>query len=149
MNEIQKFITSYQDISELNNHIHEIKQSVRDFEKDVLKRVIEIRKIRSKIYNNSCTGRVDSVCYINNSDIIFDVSYCGCCENNREELEVDLLLMDDENVEDFFIKQKKISDDERLEIKKKKESEDKIMLEQYERKEYARLKKKLSNKEKE
>ena len=95
---------------------------------------------------DSCGGRVDCICYINSDEVSFEVSYCGCCENNEEELSVDLLLMEDEDVKVLFTKEQKERVEENLRRKEEKEDKEKLELEEYEKQEYERLNKKFTNK---
>jgi hypothetical protein len=142
--EIKKFISSYQDISEMKSQIWDIKKSVEKFEKNVVDRIKEIRRIRAKVYNNAVRGRVVDVVSIGQDDISFEVSYCGCCEDDEEDLDVALLLMKDEDVTNFFTNKKKESDAEKLRIKKETEAANKAALEAHEKKEYNRLRNKFA-----
>lgn len=142
--EIQEFITSYQNISQLKSEIWDIEKSVEHLDERAIERIIEIRKIRANIYGNSYTGRVNSICRVTEEDISFEVSYCGCCENDGEELPVDLLLMANKDVKDFFTKQKKERDEEELMKKKQKKAIEKAELKVHEKKEYERLKSKFT-----
>lgn len=142
--EIKEFISSYQDISEMKSQIWDIKKSVEKFEKNVVDRIKEIRRIRSTLYNNRVSGRVVDVCRISQDDVSFEVSYCGCCENDEEDLSVDLLLMNDKDVLTFFTNKKNEGDAERLKIKKETDATNKAALEAHEKKEYKKLKKKFA-----
>ncbi len=145
--DIQKFITAHKDASELKSQAYEIKQSVDNIEESVVSRVIKIRDIRATAFKTKARGRVDDIVYINNSEVCFSVSYCGCCENDEEELEVELLLMDDEKVLEIFSKRKAELDREKLEKERKEKAIQKAELKAHDKAEYERLKGKFEGKQ--
>lgn len=141
--DIQKFINAHRDAAELKSQAYEIKESVEEFEKSVVLRVVEIKGLRARAYKTKARGRVDNIVYINNSTVCFDVSYCGCCMNDEEELNADLLLMDNEDITKFFEAEKWASDEAKAKEEKQEKAVKKAELKAHEKAEYERLKSKF------
>ena len=133
--DIEKYIS-------LKNKISKMEDDTYELEGPVFEKIKQIYEIKRKI-NNYSKGRVSSINSVSEEKIYFEVSYCGCCEGNNESFPIKLLSMNEKEILKFFkdIKEKNIK--EKKEKERIEKEEKKIRLEEYDRKEFDRLKNKF------
>ncbi len=142
INNIKKFIELKQEVRKIKEKAEEIDNQTEKFNKEVENKIKLIRKVRAKAYKNSNSGIIREICETTKTHLKYEVSYCGCCGNKEEYVEIELLMMKEKEISDYFEKKQSDYEEQKRKEKVEKDKEDKKIREEFEKKEFKRLKRK-------